>query len=158
MTLRRLSNNSPVPKVMSTPTTSLSWSESPSPALNVSTAQGYQGHHKIISSSDSVSSDDAPMFQRDDVYERTMSWWRVGIRRKLVEYVRAESEVIARMQVRRSKCLFFYLTDENIFKNKIRSPWLDAYFVYTSSLGTHTFFMILLPAFFFFGYGELARG
>jgi len=29
-----------------------------------------------------------------------MSWWRVGIRRKLVEYVRAESEVIARMQVR----------------------------------------------------------
>ena len=48
--------------------------------------------------------------------------------------------------------------DEDAFKNKIRSPWLDAYFVYTSSLGTHTFFMILLPAFFFFGYGELARG
>ena len=40
------------------------------------------------------------MLQRDDVYERTMSWWRVGIRRKLVAYVKAESEVIARMQVR----------------------------------------------------------
>ena len=148
---------------MSTPTTSLSRSESPSPAPHVSTAQGYQGHHKIISSSDSVSSDDAPAFQRDDVYERTMSWWRVGIRRKLVGYVRAESEVIARMQVRRIFLQLFPLsfrldTDENAFKNKIRSPWLDAYFVYTSSLGTHTFFMILLPAFFFFGYGELARG
>lgn len=40
----------------------------------------------------------------------------------------------------------------------IRTPWLDAYFVYTSSLGTHTFFMTVLPAFFFFGYEELGRG
>jgi len=43
-------------------------------------------------------------------------------------------------------------------KRKIRAPWLDAYFVYTSSLGTHTFFMIILPAFFFFGYGKFGRG
>ena len=88
------------------------WSESPSPAPHVSTAQGYQGHHKIISSSSSSSSDsvsdDVLVFQRDDVYERTMSWWRVGIRRKLVGCVRAESEVIARMQVRR---LFFFFLD-----------------------------------------------
>jgi hypothetical protein len=40
------------------------------------------------------------MSQKADVYERTMSWWRVGIRRKLMRRVREESEVIARMQVR----------------------------------------------------------
>ncbi|TFK39306.1 hypothetical protein BDQ12DRAFT_682538 [Crucibulum laeve] len=75
-----------------------------------------------------------------DVYEATLPWWRAAIRRRLVKMVALESEVIAKMQ------------------NKIRTPWLDAYFVYTSSLGTHTFFMILLPASFFFGYGEMGRG
>lgn len=40
----------------------------------------------------------------------------------------------------------------------MRSPWLDTYFVYTSSLGTHTFFMTALPACFFFGYIDLGRG
>jgi hypothetical protein len=92
---------STIPTVMSTPTTSsngLSRSESPSPAP-LSTGRRCQGHNKL-SSADSVSSDDAPMLQRDDVYERTMSWWRDGIRRKLVEHVRTESEIIARMQVR----------------------------------------------------------
>ena len=37
-------------------------------------------------------------------------------------------------------------------------PFLDAYFVYTSSLGTHTFFMIMLPLFYFFGLPEFGRG
>jgi len=75
-----------------------------------------------------------------DVYDATLPWWRAAIRRRLVNVVHWESNVIARMQ------------------NKIRTPWLDTYFVYTSSLGTHTFFMILLPAFFFFGYDEMGRG
>ena len=35
---------------------------------------------------------------------------------------------------------------------------LDAYFVYTSSLGTHTFFMIMLPIFYFFGAPHFGRG
>ncbi|OBZ77993.1 hypothetical protein A0H81_02684 [Grifola frondosa] len=41
---------------------------------------------------------------------------------------------------------------------RVRHPFLDAYFVYTSSLGTHTFFMVMLPALFFFGYAEIGRG
>ena len=36
-------------------------------------------------------------------------------------------------------------------------PWLDAYFVYTSSLGTHTFFMTVLPIFFYFGHPEIGQ-
>ncbi|KAJ3556621.1 hypothetical protein NP233_g11939 [Leucocoprinus birnbaumii] len=75
-----------------------------------------------------------------DVYDATLPKWRAAVRRVLVRTVRWESEVLAKMQ------------------EKLRSPWLDAYFVYTSSLGTHTFFMTALPACFFFGFNELGRG
>ncbi|KAI0945106.1 hypothetical protein AcV7_001736 [Taiwanofungus camphoratus] len=75
-----------------------------------------------------------------EVYDRTMSWWRAGIRRKLLKNVERESAIIAAMQER------------------VRHPILDAYFVYTSFLGTHTFFMITLPSLVFFGYGEVGRG
>jgi len=45
-----------------------------------------------------------------------------------------------------------------ILQCSIRTPWLDTYFVYTSALGTHTFFTTFLPALFFFGYDEVGRG
>ncbi|KAH9916229.1 PAP2-domain-containing protein, partial [Amylocystis lapponica] len=76
----------------------------------------------------------------EEVYERTLTWWRNGIRKMLLRNVEWESDVIAAMQER------------------VRHPILDAYFVYTSSLGTHTFFMITLPALIFFGYQDVARG
>lgn len=76
----------------------------------------------------------------DDVYVRTMSSWRAAIRRRVRANVEWESKVIANMQER------------------VRRPILDNYFVYTSSLGTHTFFMITLPAFAFFGRVDVARG
>ena len=41
----------------------------------------------------------SPGIQPKDVYETSLSWWRVAIRRRLVESVRRESRVIARMQV-----------------------------------------------------------
>jgi hypothetical protein len=41
---------------------------------------------------------------------------------------------------------------------RVRSPWLDVYFLQTAMLGTHTFFLVFLPAFFFFGYDDLGRG
>ncbi|KAH8823214.1 sphingosine-1-phosphate phosphatase [Flagelloscypha sp. PMI_526] len=75
-----------------------------------------------------------------DVYDATLPWWRAAIRRKLVKIVERESRTIAAMQKR------------------IRTPLLDKYFVYTSMLGTHTFFMVILPAFFFFGYATAGRG
>ncbi|KAI0687708.1 hypothetical protein BC835DRAFT_1286229 [Cytidiella melzeri] len=76
----------------------------------------------------------------DEVYNRTLSWWRAGIRRLVKSSLDWESNVIANMQER------------------IRTPFLDRYFVNTSSLGTHTFFMTMLPAFCFFGYVEITRG
>ncbi|KAI0824912.1 PAP2-domain-containing protein [Trametes gibbosa] len=78
--------------------------------------------------------------QSEEVYERTLNWWRAGIRRVIVRKVERETIWLAAMQAR------------------VRTPFLDAYFVYTSSLGTHTFFMIMLPMFHFFGAAEFGRG
>ncbi|KAG1731080.1 PAP2 superfamily-domain-containing protein [Suillus paluster] len=81
---------------------------------------------------------DAPYVQ--DLYETVLPWWRAAIRARILSSVKQESRILARMQ----EC--------------IRHPWLDAYFLYSSSLGTHTFFMIGLPLLFFFGYEEIGRG
>ncbi|EMD34637.1 hypothetical protein CERSUDRAFT_116813 [Gelatoporia subvermispora B] len=75
----------------------------------------------------------------EEVYERTLSPWRAAVRRRLVQTVEWESEIIAAMQA------------------KVRNGFLDTYFVYTSTLGTHTFFTIFLPAIWIFGYAESAR-
>ncbi|THH08409.1 hypothetical protein EW145_g2722 [Phellinidium pouzarii] len=76
----------------------------------------------------------------EEFYTRTLAPWRAAARRFVMRNLRTESEWIARLQ----KC--------------VRSPWWDSYFVYTSSLGTHTFFMTALPIFFFFGFPEAGRG
>lgn len=75
----------------------------------------------------------------EDVYERTLSPWRNALRKKFNVTVARESVIIAKMQ------------------SYVRHPVLDTYFVYTSFLGTHTFFMIMLPALCFFGHAELGR-
>ncbi|KAI6122068.1 phosphatidic acid phosphatase type 2/haloperoxidase [Pisolithus sp. B1] len=75
-----------------------------------------------------------------DVYDTVLPRWRSAIRNVILKAVECESPVLARMQ------------------NRFRNPWLDVYFLYTSSLGTHTFFMIALPVLFFFGYHDLGRG
>ncbi|KAG0693804.1 PAP2 superfamily-domain-containing protein [Suillus ampliporus] len=80
----------------------------------------------------------APYVQ--DLYETVLPWWRATIRARILSSVKGESQILARMQ----EC--------------IRHPWLDAYFLYSSTLGTHTFFMIGLPLLFFFGYEEHGRG
>ncbi|KAH7882264.1 hypothetical protein F5I97DRAFT_1931462 [Phlebopus sp. FC_14] len=86
------------------------------------------------------SSNSSPGQLPEDVYGTVLPWWRAAIRAQILKAVKAESPVLARMQ------------------NRLRNPWLDDYFLYTSSLGTHTFFMIALPLLFFFGYSELGRG
>ncbi|KAF7315633.1 Sphingosine-1-phosphate phosphatase [Mycena indigotica] len=75
-----------------------------------------------------------------DIYDATLPWWRAAVRRKIVQLIRIESVYIARMQ------------------EAIRTPLLDKYFVYTSALGSHVFFMLFLPMLFFFGSAELGRG
>ncbi|KAH9031606.1 hypothetical protein EDB83DRAFT_2419266, partial [Lactarius deliciosus] len=32
------------------------------------------------------------------------------------------------------------------WQSQVRTPWLDTYFLHTSMLGTHTFFLVFLPA------------
>ncbi|KAF9237778.1 PAP2 superfamily-domain-containing protein [Melanogaster broomeanus] len=84
--------------------------------------------------------DSAPGQLPEEIYNSTLPWWRAAIRARVLKAVRRESLILARMQ------------------GHLRSSWLDNYFLYTSSLGTHAFFMIALPLLFFFGYGEIGRG
>ncbi|KAJ3738300.1 PAP2 superfamily-domain-containing protein [Lentinula raphanica] len=70
----------------------------------------------------------------------SLSPLRSHLRSHLLPIVSRESHTIARLQKR------------------FRTPFWDRYFVYTSSLGTHTFFMILLPAMFFFGARDVGMG
>lgn len=39
-----------------------------------------------------------------------------------------------------------------------RTSFLDSYFALTANLGAHTFFMIMLPMLFWFGFTDLGRG
>jgi len=95
-----------------------------------------------------------------DVYDTTLPWWRAAVRRKLLVAVQRETKVIARMQVCVVLPLFLPPSLNSLYPNQdtLRTSWLDAYFVYTSSLGTHTFFMTALPALFFFGYDQMGQG
>ena len=126
-----------------------------------SSSPGPYGYDEKGSGSDygtNLDSDDdlTPGRLARDVYEATLPKWRASVRRRLVAAVEVESKVIARMQVCSTR--IFLSVVIYTFQKLIRTPWLDAYFVYTSSLGTHTFFMVMLPAFFFFGGNELGRG
>ncbi|KAK2464640.1 hypothetical protein APHAL10511_003333 [Amanita phalloides] len=87
-----------------------------------------------------ITSEESPGSLTVNVYDTMLPRWRAAIRRRLLARVESESKVIARMQ------------------EFIRTPFLDAYFVYTSSLGTHTFFMAAIPALYFFGYDDLGGG
>ena len=108
----------------------------------------------------------------EEVYANTLPWWRAALRRKCVAVVEWESEVIGEWQVRPVLSLSLFslgwlavVAKERgssyvlfFSQARVRSPWLDAYFLQTSMLGTHTFFLVFLPAFFFFGYDDLGRG
>ena len=105
----------------------------------------------------------------EEVYANTFPWWRAALRRKCVAVVEWESEVIAKWQVRPSPPFFAGPNDvggerahcsslSHFTQARFRSPWLDTYFLQTSMLGTHTFFLVFLPVFFFFGYDELGTG
>ncbi|KAG8744954.1 hypothetical protein FRC10_009189 [Ceratobasidium sp. 414] len=98
------------------------------------------------------SADDAPGTLPDEYYDAAMAPWRAAIRRRLVKNLKYESEWLGSMQVPSLYPLCPFDNAHWSWQRKIRRPWLDTYFVYTSTLGTHTFFMIVLPTFFFFGY------
>lgn len=73
-------------------------------------------------------------------YEIRLSKWRYRLREKLLPVVRWETPYLA------------------WFQATLRSPALDTYFSTSANLGTHTFYMVMLPIMFWCGYTSLARG
>ena len=90
-------------------------------------------------STTSRTSSDAVGTASDDYYSQVLSPWRAGARKFIMQTLPAESAWIARTQKR------------------LRSSRLDNYFLYSSALGAHTCFLLVLPALYFFGYPQTAR-
>lgn len=76
----------------------------------------------------------------DAVYDEYLDPPVAWLRRILVRSLHWESPLLARHQL------------------AVRHPFLDRYFVYTSLFGTHSFFLIFLPATFWLGDEAFARG
>ncbi|KAI9567968.1 PAP2 superfamily-domain-containing protein [Boletus coccyginus] len=95
---------------------------------------------KLEFDADTAASEAPPGRLPDDIYNVTLPWWRAVIRTHLVKAVARESIIIGSLQ------------------GRLRNSWLDSYFLYSSTLGTHTFFMVALPIMFFFGFPEVGRG
>ncbi|KAI8343342.1 PAP2 superfamily-domain-containing protein [Chlamydoabsidia padenii] len=75
----------------------------------------------------------------DRLYDTALHPWRSWLRRSMLPLVRRETHWIATVQKR------------------IRTPFLDHYFLWTANLGTHTFFMVFLPVLIWFGSPQLGR-
>ncbi|KAF8242614.1 hypothetical protein K440DRAFT_656481 [Wilcoxina mikolae CBS 423.85] len=73
-------------------------------------------------------------------YKYRLPRWRYVVRQNLLVFVLWETPYLASMQ------------------EYLRNPLFDAYFAFTANLGTHTFFMIILPILFWLGYSAHARG
>ncbi|GJN91038.1 hypothetical protein Rhopal_004053-T1 [Rhodotorula paludigena] len=79
--------------------------------------------------------------RRDEAfYEACMPAWRFSIRQKLVASLDNEMSMLQEIQ------------------RQWRTPFRDEYFVKTSLLGTHTFFMVFLPLWYWFGYPNVGKG
>lgn len=72
--------------------------------------------------------------------KRKLPRWRYKLRQQLLPLIRWETPYLAWMQ------------------DKMRSPALDSYFAITANLGTHTFFMVVLPILFWCGHTSLGKG
>ena len=75
----------------------------------------------------------------DRVYRAQLSNWRFDVRKRLIAWLEIEEPHLANVQ------------------RSIRTPWLDAYLLYASLLGTHSFFLLGLPFLAWFGSGEAVR-
>ncbi|EEH41965.2 sphingosine-1-phosphate phosphohydrolase [Paracoccidioides lutzii Pb01] len=73
-------------------------------------------------------------------YREKLPKWRYMLRTATLPLVRWETPYLA------------------WFQERIRTPSLDSWFAITANLGTHTFYMIMLPVLFWCGYTEVGRG
>ncbi|CAO1629500.1 unnamed protein product [Sympodiomycopsis kandeliae] len=76
----------------------------------------------------------------EEVYDEYLPTFIAKVRRVLIRSLRFESEWLAWHQP------------------LVRTPFLDRYFVYTSLFGTHSFFLVFVPAAFWFGNPTFSRG
>ncbi|KAK8212161.1 sphingosine-1-phosphate phosphohydrolase-like protein [Phyllosticta capitalensis] len=74
-----------------------------------------------------------------DHYANRLPKWRHSLRCRLIPIVRWETPYLAYMQ------------------DVLRTPALDSYFAFTANLGTHTFFMVMLPILFWCGFSNLGK-
>lgn len=70
-------------------------------------------------------------------YRDQMSPWRFRLREYFRQYIRSETKTLAKIQT------------------SVRRPWLDHYFALSANLGSHTFYMIILPICFWAGHAEV---
>ncbi|KAI2058561.1 Long-chain base-1-phosphate phosphatase [Ophidiomyces ophidiicola] len=75
-----------------------------------------------------------------DHYQRKLPPWRHWVRQKILPLVRWETPYLAWLQER------------------MRTPALDTWFAVSANLGTHTFYMVMLPILFWCGHTWLGRG
>ncbi|KAF4303341.1 Phosphatidic acid phosphatase type 2/haloperoxidase [Botryosphaeria dothidea] len=90
-----------------------------------------------------IAEDDQPRYDAGNRalvhYQSKLPVWRYRLRCFLIPIVRWETPYLAYMQ------------------DALRTPALDSYFAFTANLGTHTFFMIMLPILFWCGYTNLGK-
>ncbi|PGH18444.1 hypothetical protein AJ79_00514 [Helicocarpus griseus UAMH5409] len=73
-------------------------------------------------------------------YQQKLPKWRYKLRTATLPLVRWETPYLA------------------WFQERVRTPSLDSWFAITANLGTHTFYMIMLPILFWCGYTKVGRG
>jgi membrane-associated phospholipid phosphatase len=74
-----------------------------------------------------------------DHYKSRLPPWRFALRNMLLPLIRWETPYLARLQI------------------VSRNPVLDIYFALSANLGTHTFYVVMLPTSYWFGFSELGR-
>ncbi|CAG8590681.1 6187_t:CDS:2, partial [Cetraspora pellucida] len=75
----------------------------------------------------------------ESYYDKLLPPTSAQLRRWLLSTIRKETRLLAKIQ------------------NSLHHPLLDSFFMFASALGTHTFFILFLPIFFWLGYDSVAR-
>ncbi|EEP75491.1 conserved hypothetical protein [Uncinocarpus reesii 1704] len=93
-------------------------------------------NHSLNCSSPEPDADGTPSPLLD---QRKLPRWRYWVRQKTLPLVRWETPYLA------------------WFQERMRTPFLDTWFAVSANLGTHTFYMVMLPILFWCGYTQLGR-
>ncbi|GAA5992388.1 hypothetical protein JCM5350_005717 [Sporobolomyces pararoseus] len=126
-------------------TPDISRSSSPSPPLEIQRTKSrssslVNGKPPAQSAKEKKVKDGAVGRMDASFYRKMMPGWRCTVRELLVKSLEGEIEDLVQLQ------------------SNWRTRFRDHYFVKTSLLGTHTFFMVFIPIWAWYGFPEVARG